>query len=232
MIDDQRVKTGVPNLDKLIDGGFKKGSVNIVAGKSGSGKSIFAMQFLLEGLKNGESGIYISFDEGRKKLFEDFAGFGWELEKYERSGMLKFLENTPEQIRRVIADGGGNLEVIATQMGAKRIVIDSITSFSMLFQNKSNKRGASLALFEIIGKWGCTALLTSNVESGSVDGAEIDSDFQADGIIFLHHYTVKGSRERAMEVMKMRGTQIPNKIMKMDIDKSGIAISPSKAVSL
>lgn len=228
MVGEQRVSTGVPNLDKLIDGGFKQGSVNIVAGKPGSGKSIFAMQFLLEGLKRGEGCIYISFDEGKAKVFEDFRDFGWDLEKYERTGMLKFLENTPEQIRRVVADGGGSLEVIATQMGAKRIVIDSISSFSMLFQNESNKRGASLALFEIMSRWGCTSLLTSNLGKGD----RMDLDFQVDGIILLHHYRVKSSRERAIEVMKMRGTNIPNKVMKMDIDKKGITISPSKVVSL
>ena len=228
MVSEGRVSTGVPNLDKLIGGGFKQGSVNIVAGKPGSGKSIFAMQFLLDGLKNGEGCIYISFDERKDKVFEDFREFGWNLEQYERNGMLKFLENTPEQIRRVVSDGGGNLEVIATQMGAKRIVIDSISSFSMLFQNDANKRGASLALFEIMNRWGCTILLTSNAEKED----EIDLDFQVDGVIFLHHYMVKSSRERAMEVMKMRGTEIPNKIMKMDIDSKGITLNPSKIVSL
>ncbi len=228
MVGEQRVSTGVPNLDKLISGGFKQGSVNIVAGKPGSGKSIFAMQFLLDGLKRGEGCIYISFDERKRKVFEDFRDFGWDLEKYERTGMLRFLENTPEQIRRVVADGGGSLEAIATQMGAKRIVIDSISSFSMLFQNDANKRGASLALFEIMSRWGCTALLTSNLESND----KIDLDFQVDGVILLHHYMVKNSRERAIEVVKMRGTNIPNKVMKMDIDKKGITISPSKVVSL
>ncbi|MBT3865902.1 AAA family ATPase [Candidatus Woesearchaeota archaeon] len=228
MVGEERVSTGVPNLDKLIGGGFKQGSVNIVAGKPGSGKSIFAMQFLVDGLKRGEGCIYISFEERKKKVFEDFREFGWDLEQYERTGLLKFLENTPEQIRRVVADGGGTLEVIATQIGAKRVVIDSISSFSMLFQNDSNKRGASLALFEIISKWGCTTLLTSNAENE--DG--IDLDFEVDGVIFLHHQMIKNSRERSLEVIKMRGTDIPNKIMKMDLDKKGITINPSKAVSL
>lgn len=227
MLGDQRVSTGVPNLDKLIGGGFKSGSVNLVAGKTGSGKSVFAMQFLLEGLRKGEPCIFISFEERKKKIYEDFAGFGWDLERYERTGMLKFLENTPEQIRRVVADGGGSLEVIATQMGVKRIVIDSMSSFALLFHEDSNRRGAALALFEIISRWGCTALLTSNAKDG-----KIDFDSQVDGIIQLHHIRSKGTHERAMEVIKMRGTSIPEKIMKMDIDKKGIVLSPSKFVSL
>ena len=227
MLGDQRVSTGVPNLDNLIGGGFKQESVNLVAGKTGSGKSVFAMQFLLDGLRKGEACIFISFEERKKKIYEDFAGFGWDLERYERTGMLKFLENTPEQIRRVVADGGGSLEVIATQMGVKRIVIDCMSSFALLFHEDSNRRGAALALFEIMNRWGCTALLTSNIKNG-----KIDFDDQVDGIIQLHHARTKGSHERALEVVKMRGTQIPEKIMKMDIDKKGIVLSPSKFVSL
>ncbi len=227
MLGDQRVSTGIPNLDKLIDGGLREGSINLVAGETGSGKSVFAMQFLLEGLKKGEACIFISFEEKKKKIFEDFASFGWDLERYERTGMLKFLENSPEQIRRTVADGGGNLEVIATQMGVKRIVIDSMSSFAMLFHEESNKRGASLALFEMMSKWGCTSLLTSSITNGN-----IDFDFQVDGIIQLHHVRNKGSHERAIEVVKMRGTQIPEKIMKMVIDKKGITIDPSKIVSV
>ena len=67
MLGDQRVSTGVPNLDNLIGGGFKQESVNLVAGKTGSGKSVFAMQFLLDGLRKGEACIFISFDSIERK---------------------------------------------------------------------------------------------------------------------------------------------------------------------
>ena len=63
----KRISSGISNLDPLIDGGFVKNSVNLVAGGAGCGKSIFAMQFIMEGLKKKEPGIYITFEEKKKK---------------------------------------------------------------------------------------------------------------------------------------------------------------------
>ncbi|MBT4732160.1 circadian clock protein KaiC, partial [Candidatus Woesearchaeota archaeon] len=87
MIRNERVGTGISKIDKLISGGFKKNSVNLVVGNAGSGKTTLAMQYLVDGLKKGEAGIYITFDENKEKLYDDFAEFGWELERFERMGL-------------------------------------------------------------------------------------------------------------------------------------------------
>mgnify|MGYP003972062235 FL=1 len=129
MIRNERVGTGISKIDKLISGGFKKNSVNLVVGNAGSGKTTLAMQYLVDGLKKGEAGIYITFDENKEKLYDDFAEFGWELERFERMGLLKFLEYTPEHVRSLVSEGGGTLDVLVSQMNAKRIVVDSISSF-------------------------------------------------------------------------------------------------------
>ena len=81
----KRISTGISGLDPLIQGGFKRNSVNLVAGGAGTGKSIFAMQFIIEGLKKNEPGIYITFEEKKEKVYEDMLEFGWDLEKYEKS---------------------------------------------------------------------------------------------------------------------------------------------------
>ena len=83
----KRIATGIPGLDNLIGGGFKEKSVNLVAGGPGTGKTIFALQFLLDGLKRGEAGIYITFEEKRRNIYEDVLEFGWDLEKYEKQGI-------------------------------------------------------------------------------------------------------------------------------------------------
>jgi circadian clock protein KaiC len=107
-----RISTGIPNLDKLIEGGFKKNSINLVAGDPGSGKSIFAMQFLMEGIKKGEPGVFITFEEKKKKFYEDMLEFGWELEKYEKEKKFVFLEYTPEQVKKILTEGGGIVEEV------------------------------------------------------------------------------------------------------------------------
>ena len=226
-----RIRTGIAGLDKVVNGGFKQGSVNLVSGNAGSGKTTFAMQFLVEGLKAGESGIYITFEEKKSKLYSDFLEFGWNLEQYESMGLLKFLEYTPEQIKRAIAEGGGTMDALVSQMNTKRIVIDSITSFLMLFRSGLAKKESSLALFDLINKWGCTAVLTSEAVQMSPDDLAAQIDFEVDSVVILHHFKKKGVRERALEVLKMRGTKIPEKTMKMTLDKKGISVDPTKVVS-
>jgi len=227
-----RISSGIPGLDKLIEGGFKGGSINLVCGGAGSGKTTFAVQFLLEGLKKGEAGIYITFEEKRDKLYEDMRDFGWDMEQYEKAGIFKFLEYTPEQIRHVLVEGGGTVDAIITQMGAKRLVIDSITSFSLLFQDELTKKESSLALFELINRWGCTAVLTSEAIQMAQEDMSVTLQFEVDSIIILYHFKKEGVRTRAIEILKMRGTKTPEKVMRLTIEKDGITVNPNQVVAV
>ncbi len=227
---EERISTGIPGLDSIISGGFKMNNINLVAGGPGSGKTIFAIQFIIEGIKKGEPGIYITCEEKKKKFYEDMLAFGWDLEKYEKEGKFVFLEYTPEQVKKVLTEGGGMVEPIIEKLKAKRLVIDSITSFALLYEDSLTKKEAGLALFELIDKWNCTAILTSQDESkdGNVISAALE--FEVDSIILLYHYKKKGTRNRAIEILKMRGTKSPNKTYALDISSKGIKINTSKVV--
>lgn len=224
----ERLSSGIPGFDKLVKGGFKEKSINLVVGGPGSGKTIFAVMFLIEGLKKGEPGIYVTFEEKKEKLYEDIKSFGWDLKKYEESGKFSYLEYTPEQVKKVLIEGGGTIDSMVTNMKAKRIVIDSITSFSLLYKEELAKKEAALALFEMIDKWGCTAVMTS--QDTSMGGIEISTalEFEVDSIIILYHEKKKGVRKRALEILKMRGTKIPNETYGLKIDKNGLAVLTEK----
>jgi circadian clock protein KaiC len=232
MAKDQRLPTGIPGFDKVIEGGFKKGSINLVCGGPGAGKTTMAIQFLAEGFKHGEPGIYITFEEKKDKLYEDMKEIGWDLEKFEQDGLFRFLEYTPEQIKRVLVEGGGTIDVVITQMKAKRLVIDSITSFSMLFQDELAQKESSLALFGLINRWGCTALLTSQAIQVSQEDVASQLQFEVDGIIILYHFKRKGIRYRAIEVLKMRGTKTPEETYKVSIDERGLSVDSTKIVTV
>jgi len=226
-----RIPSGIHGLDPLVEGGFKPGSVNLVCGGAGSGKTTFAVQFLIEGIARGEAGIYMTFEEKKEKLYDDMLTFGWDLAKFERAGLFKFLEYTPEQIKRVLVEGGGTIDAIITQLKAKRLVIDSITSFALLFQDELTQKESSLALFELINRWGCSAVLTSQAIQLSPDDLTAQLQFEVDSIIILYHFKKKGIRTRAIEILKMRGTKTPEKTMKLIIDKRGLTIDPAEVVT-
>ncbi|MAG08785.1 hypothetical protein CMO89_04885 [Candidatus Woesearchaeota archaeon] len=218
-------------FDSLIQGGFKKNSINLVAGSAGCGKTIFSIQFLIEGIRRGEPGIYITFEERKNKTYEDMKEFGWDLEKYEKEGKFVFLEHSPEQVKKVLVEGGGIVEAIIEKIKAKRIVIDSITSFSLLYQDELTKKEAALSLFELINKWDCTAILTSQSDTRDDEAISAALEFEVDGIIVLYHVKKKGIRTRAIEILKMRGTKIPEKTFKLDITSKGIVINTNEVIS-
>ena len=81
----EKIPTGIKNLDKITDNGFVKSSVNMLVGGTGTGKSIFSIQFLIEGLRKGEPCLYISFEEKKEEVYANMLRLGWDMEKYENN---------------------------------------------------------------------------------------------------------------------------------------------------
>jgi len=220
-----RVSTGIANLDILIQGGFEKNSTNLVVGESGSGKSILATQFLLEGIKKGERCLYITFEEKKKEFYSNMSKLGMNLKKLEEQNKFFFLEYTPEKVKTMLEEGGGAIENIILTKKITRVVIDSITSFELLFEKDLEKRSAALSLFSMLRKWDCTSLLT--YQASPFKEKKLSSrtlEFESDSIILLYLTRTKTKRERFVEVLKMRGTKHSQSIFPLSIDNSGIVV--------
>jgi len=227
----KRARTGIPIFDKMIREGFERESINLIAGGSGSGKSIFAMHFLMEGIKKGEKGLYVTFEEKKEDFYENMKKFGWDLEKAEKEGKFIFLEYSPEKVKMMLDEGGGAIETIVLKYNIKRMVIDSITSFSLLFEDELSKRQATLGLFDIIRKWACTTLLTVQYNPSDKEDKGISSiEFEADSVTLLYFMNVGSKRERFIEVLKMRGTEHSTEIRSFSIGK-GIEIGKPSSIT-
>jgi KaiC/GvpD/RAD55 family RecA-like ATPase len=227
----KRVQTWIPNLDKLIGGGFENGSTNLLVGGSGSGKSIFATQFLVEAMKRGEKCLYVTFEEKKAQFYENMLSLGWDLAEYEKKDLFTFLEYTPIKVKTMLDEGGGAIESIILKKKITRMVMDSITSFALLFENELSQREAALSLFSMIHGWNCTSLLT--LEEDPLDHTQETSrslEFEVDSIIMLYFIREPKERQRYLEVLKIRGTDHSKKIFPFDIIKKGISIR-SKPVS-
>ncbi len=226
-----RVPTGIKNFDKLIEGGLKRKSTNLIAGGAGAGKTIFAINFLVTGIiKYKEPGIYVTFEERKDKFYDDMLRFGWDLAKYEKQGMFAFIEYSPQQVKNIIVEGGGSIEALISKMNVKRFVIDSITSFALLYQDELERKEAALDLIDIIKNWGCTALLTSQDESSTGIFINAAMEFEVDSIILLYYVKIKGIRQRCIEILKMRGTKHESKTYALTITPGGLVVNPGKVV--
>ena len=230
----QRVPMGISSFDSLIEGGFKKNSANLLVGGAGSGKTILATQFLVEGLKNGERCLYVTFEEKRKGFYANMKKLGWDLESYEKKDLFTFLEYTPAKVKTMLEEGGGAIESIVVGKKISRMVIDSITSFALLFENELSRREAALSLFNMINKWSCTSILTLEEEplrSGSAASSK-PLEFESDSIILLYFIRGKRKRRRYLEILKMRGTNHSQDVYEFHIDKSGVTFEKEPSLDV
>jgi len=221
-----RLKSGIKGFDEICGGGIPRKSVSLIVGDSGSGKTIFSTQFLLGGLKNGEKCLFVTFEEKKDVFYKNMKKLGWDLKNYEEKKKFFFLEYSPEKVKTMIEEGGGEIENIVMKHKVTRVVIDSITSFALLFDDELQKREAALSLFDIIRRWKVTSFLTLQ-EKPSSRGKEPASslEFESDSIILIY-FTRKDKkrRKRFLEVLKMRGTNHSKAIHSTKILKNGFKV--------
>lgn len=205
-----KVPTGINGLDEVISGGFPRGGLVIVAGNPGTGKTIFSACFLYNGAVNyGEKGIYVSFAESRETFFENMRTLGLDFERLEKENKFRFIDMLTVKEDAVSAV----LETLlkeASEVGAKRLVIDSFSSMAQAFKETHEVR---ITLHTILGKvtrlLGCTTILIVEIPYGENKIGLGIEEFVADGIIHLKRSESEGGRIfREMEILKMRGAPI------------------------
>ncbi len=223
-----RVSTGVHALDAIIEGGFIKNSCNLIIGPPGSGKTIFGMQYLVDGANKGEPGVFVTFQENGKKLKTEMIRFGWDLSQYKRDRKISILEHTPEQVDALIRKGAGHLRDELEDYKAKRVVIDSLNSLGLLYPEGLSKRKLFLGLFTKLREWGCTSVLLNETnypeEMMSLSSSNFEAEFEVDGIIKLSLAKEGRERKRYLEILKMRTTIHPIQMIPLKITKKGITI--------
>ncbi|MFH1056832.1 MAG: ATPase domain-containing protein [Candidatus Micrarchaeota archaeon] len=224
-----RINSGIPGVDELIEGGFPEGSSILVAGSPGAGKSILCLEFLYNGaLEYGEPGVYITMEEGPHNFWWNMQRFKWDLLPLERDNKLKIykfeptaeMHNDPEeQVARIIEK--------AKSLKAKRLVVDSLTAFEFWLQDLKQIRYAVYLLVEELRKLDCTALLTSESPTGEMALSRFGvEEFLTDGILQLF-FTPPN---RALFIRKMRGTNHSKKIHPLNINDSGLSINPKEEI--
>ena len=224
-----RAATGIDGLDGIIEGGLRRRTVNLVAGGPGSGKTIFGMQYLVNGItKFEEPGIYITFEQDRQKLNRTFSLMGWDLEQFEKDRKLLIMHLNPEQLNKLLDAGGGTLRDAVEGMGVRRIVIDSMSDFIMMYQGDLAKRSAVVKLFDMFNKMHVTTVICSEQETDPLKHISSILEYQVDGVVLLYNERIGHIRQRALEIFKMRGTKHAGRIFPMSITSDGIRINSGK----
>ncbi|MCW2778765.1 MAG: putative circadian clock protein KaiC [Frankiales bacterium] len=207
-----KTPTGIPGFDQVAMGGLPTRRATVVAGQAGSAKSVFAGQFLAEGVRRGEPGVFVTLEEPAADLRANLATLGFDVAAWEDAGDWRFVDASP----LATADGVTpyDLEILAAQIGhavdatgAQRLVLDSLNAVLSLQDDAAAARQMLRQLIASLRSLGLTVVLT--VETPGDPGGTLSrygiEEFVADNVVLLRNVREGSFRRRTLEVLKMRG---------------------------
>ena len=234
----EKLTTGVTGLDDMLNGGLVKGRPYLLCGGPGAGKTILAIQFLKEGLKNGETVMYLSLEETATQLKEDMQEFEWDLDGIEMIDTIQEIEEkkmffrTKDLAAQPEFSMPSLIDIINRKLDCcelQRLVIDSLSSVIALYDTESDARHNVMSLMNFISNTGCTALIIDELETKAA-GQFAMEEFLASGVLKIHTIEKKGEILHGISIAKMRGSDFDNHIRPMRITKNGITIFPEEAL--
>jgi len=205
---DERINTGIFGLDQIISGGFRDKTAVVIVGASGTGKSTFAMQFLMHGIKNGEQGLYVTMEETPEQIIREAELLGFDMEKhYEKE--LFFIQLRGRNFKDMINEQLPKLVKARQDYSVKtRVAIDPMTPVIWAVPNKQDQRELIAKLFNTLKNLG---VVMATVEEHAKPGETIGEDvllpiYLADSVIHLDYHPIGGAFNRTLQIIKMRGS--------------------------
>ena len=246
-----RVATGIKGLDDVLNGGLPKGRTILVVGSPGSGKTTFAIQFLVGGAKAGEPGLYVALDEKPERIKVNLSSFGWNLDSLENAGKLTFIDAT--QLRRpghrmspppvepenpvgltlpelTLGSLVRTIRRVAAEEGTQRKVVDPITSLMLRYPDEAKRRRAMLLFFDALESTGCSCIVTTELRTSMLARRFQIEEYLSQGVVLLHTMVHEGNVIRGLQVEKMRGISHDSQLRPYQIGATGIEVFPKDRV--
>jgi len=220
-----RAKFGIAGLDELLGGGLVKGDSALVAGSAGSGKTTLGIQFLVNGIRAGENGVYVTFEELPDQIYRDSANFGWDLRKHERERKLKVLCTSPNLL--LDADAAeAILGRAVRETNAKRIVFDSLSHLAA-FADEGALRLQVYSILMLLRRYKMTSLMlweVSQLIGPAFAVTDMGLSFLLDAIILLRPVEMEGAIHKAVVVLKIRGSAHDSALRSYEITDGGFEV--------
>ncbi|MEM2900182.1 MAG: ATPase domain-containing protein [Thermoplasmata archaeon] len=226
----KRIRSGIEGFDELIEGGFVQPSIIYLLGEPGTGKTTFAMQFLMAGALLGEKGVYFSaVGEPESSALRAMSNFKFFNPKKFKNGTLSFIDLSESLSERthveseesVLSKVIMNMVDAVTKESPKRIVIDSITPFSLKTIDEFTYRKILYEIFMMVKAWNAVSIIIGEVRETDI-GPE---QYLSDGIIRLGYFLRGTDTLKTIKITKLRGTAHDTKVHLLQITRDGVSIS-------
>jgi circadian clock protein KaiC len=237
----EKLETGIPGFDFLSEGGIPKGRATMIAGTAGSAKTVFACQFLAEGIIRGENGVFVTFEEPPKAIRRNMRGFGWDIERWEEERKWGFVDASPQPGEAPMVSGEYDLGALIARIeyairkyNATRVSMDSLGAIFSHLADSAQVRSDLFRLASALRELEVTAVMTAErtQEYGEISRYGVE-EFVADNVVILRNVLTDEKRRRTIEILKYRGTdhqkgEYPFTI----VPKKGVVIIPLSAIEL
>ena len=236
----EKVPTGIPGFDAVAMGGLSRGRATLITGTAGSGKTIFATQFLVEAVRAGENVVFATFEESPADICRNVASMGWDISAWENAGRWAFVDASPQLGEESAIVGSFDLgalmariEHAVRRIGASRISLDAITSIFGRFPDQASVRAELQRLVASIRQLGVTAVMTAERTSDNGEFSHPVEEFVADNVIVLRNTLEQEKRRRTIEILKFRGASHQRGEFPFTVrTEAGIVVIPLSAIEL
>jgi circadian clock protein KaiC len=222
-VSDERVSSGLPRLDKMLRGGYHRGSNVLISGAPGCAKSTLAGLFAAEACRRGERTLYVSFDEGSSQIIRNLRSVGIKLEPYVKSGLLKMYSTRTRGPN--IEDQFGDLRATVRAHRPSSLVVDPLSALSTKLSHLASADAAQQFL-DFLRVECITVVNTSLMDGISTDEATATGiSTIADTWIHLSYLVQDGERNRALTIVKSRGTGHSNQVRELKLSDAGVTLA-------
>jgi len=222
----ERIATGITGLDEMLSGGFVPGTTALVRGAPGCGKTSLGLQYLVHGARANEPGLLISFEEFPPSIHRDAESLGWNLVELEETGQLHLMFTSPQMLLDSLGSPQSALSRLMLDGGIRRVVLDSITHFTRLTDDSMKLRAIYNTVINGLKREGVTSLLLGEESRMPNPRQEKGGlSFVVDCILLLRYVEVESAMQRAVVVLKMRGSDHAKEIRRLEIRKGGLVIT-------
>ena len=221
-----RLSLGSSELDGMLGGGLLKGSATLVSGAPGVGKTTLGLQFLISGIAAGQTGLLVSFEEFPASVIRDAAQLGWDLKALEKNGSLGIIFTSPRIFLESLKAQQGPIAEQIMQLQPDRLVIDSTSHFQRLTTDALELREIYNTLVNAIKRQEMTVLFLDEALDvlQSQRGRMASLPFVVDTVLLMRYVELDSTVQRAIAVMKMRGSAHQKEIRGFAIAEGGLVI--------